>query len=60
MQSAEMLAPVVARHFTEPTQDAPAGSPVETHDHPSDGWTVYTPSSRYEVASMQHWLDLNA
>jgi hypothetical protein len=26
----------------------------------TSNWTLHTPPLRYEVASMQHWLDLNA
>jgi hypothetical protein len=37
------------------------GHPVRTdEDRPLSSWTLATPPLRYDVASMEHWLDLNA
>jgi hypothetical protein len=38
----------------------PAHTAGTDQDWPVCPWTLHTPPLRYEVASLEHWLDLNA
>jgi hypothetical protein len=41
--------------------DHPRAVPADADENgPVSSWTLHTPPLRYQVASMEHWLDLNA
>jgi hypothetical protein len=60
MQGCDVLSAVSLALPTD-ALDLPLTVRVETEETaPLPCWTLHTPPLRYQVASMEHWLDLNA
>jgi hypothetical protein len=55
-----IISPAVAIDPVTELRGRPCQPPRTDEDRPVSSWTLATPPLRYEVASMEHWLDLNA
>jgi len=61
MPATDILAPLFGTMLSEPPiLPILAELPRPTREQFTSPWTLDTPPLRYGVASLQHWLDLNA
>jgi len=60
MHGSDIL-PTISQLPPTDSTEQPRTAAVEAHpERPHRSWTLHTPPLRYDVASLEHWLDLNA